>query len=271
MPLIREIEDLAALRTRRRRLLAVFAHPDDESYACAGAFARAAADPDAAAVLLCLTRGEASSMGRERGLTPEEVADLRADRLLEVARLTGLDALLVGSYPDGRLARVDPRDVAGTVGAVIAALRPQVVIGSCPRGVNGHPDHIAAHWAVRGALSGARANGVRFAMTVYPAETCEAVKPYLLFPTSESEIDATLRLTPEEIEVKEACLRVHEGIVTLVEGGDPALIRRPPVEHYDFLGEDRPRPVDDLFAPPLQGGAGGETLDGRSSEAGPAK
>jgi hypothetical protein len=86
-------------------------------------------------------------------------------------------------------------------------------------------------------------------MTVYPPETCEAVKPYLLFPTSESEIDATLRLTPEEIEVKEACLRVHEGIVTLVPDGDPALIRRPPVEHYDFLGEDRPEPAEDLFVP----------------------
>ena len=43
--------------------------------------ARAGADPDTAAVCLCLTRGEASSMGPQRGLTPAQVAELRTQRL----------------------------------------------------------------------------------------------------------------------------------------------------------------------------------------------
>ena len=64
-----------------------------------------------------------------------------------------------------------------------------------------------------------------------------------------TEIDCTLRLTPEEIDAKEACLRIHEGLVTLRENGDPNLVHRPPVEHFDFLGEDFPNPTDDLFAP----------------------
>ena len=56
----RTIEELTGLRGHTRRMLAVFAPPDDESYGCAGAFARAGADADAAAVLLCLTTGHAA-------------------------------------------------------------------------------------------------------------------------------------------------------------------------------------------------------------------
>lgn len=236
---------LEALRERPKRLLAVFPHPDDEAYGCAGALARAGADPDAAAVLVTLTRGEASSLGAERGLSPEEIGDLRAGRLEEVARITGLDHLIVESFPDGRLARCPVEEVSGRIREVVKALRPQVVIGHDPRGVNGHADHIASHWFLREALRGR--DGTRFAMIAYPPEFVEAAKPRLLFPTPQGEMDAILDLSDEEIEAKEACLRVHEAIVTLVPDGPGPLVTRPPREHYDFLGEDLAEPLDDLF------------------------
>ena len=50
-----------------------------------------------------------------------------------------------------------------------------------------------------------------------------------------------------EADAKERALRVHEALITLRDDGDPSLLRRPPVERYDFLGEDRPEPLDDLF------------------------
>ncbi|MHC4858545.1 MAG: PIG-L deacetylase family protein, partial [Planctomycetota bacterium] len=219
--------------------------PDDEAYGCAGALARAGADPDAAAVLLTLTRGEASSVGSERGLSPKEIGDLRAGRLEEVARITGLDHLIVESFPDGRLARSSVVEVSGRIREVVRALRPQVVIGHDPRGVNGHADHIAAHWCLRDALRGEA--GVRFAMITYPPEVAEAAKPRLLFATPPEEMDAILDLSEAEIEAKEACLRVHEAIVTLLPDGAAPLVTRPPREHYDFLGEDLAEPLDDLF------------------------
>ena len=74
-----------------RRLLAVFAHPDDEAYGVSGLLARLGAAADAGAALLCLTRGEASSVYAARGLSRDEVGALRTGRLERVAE----DLLLV--------------------------------------------------------------------------------------------------------------------------------------------------------------------------------
>jgi len=128
---------------------------------------------------------------------------------------------------------------------VLDAFRPQVVIAHDPRGVNGHPDHVATHWSLRHALLARPAP--RVAMVCYPPEACEAAKPRLLFPTPASGIDAILDLTPEERARKERCLRIHEALVTLDESADPSLLRRPPIECYDFLEEDRAPPLRDLF------------------------
>lgn len=234
------------MRDRGRRLLAIFPHPDDEAYGCAGTLHRASADPDTATVLFCLTRGEASQMGAERGLAPDEVGRLREQRLVDVAEILCLDGLLVGDLPDARLAHCPLAGVAGAVAEAIRAFRPQVVIGHDPRGVNAHPDHIATHWAIRSALQGEA--GVRFAMLAYTQEVVDAVRPRLLFPTPEDEIDAVVHLTGEEIDAKERCLRIHEALVTLVPGSGDKLMIRPPVERYAFLGEDLDRETDDLFA-----------------------
>jgi LmbE family N-acetylglucosaminyl deacetylase len=242
--MISTAEGLRNLRPRARRLLAVFPHPDDESYGCAGTLKRLAADPDAATALLCLTHGEASEMGPARGLSPEEVADLRAQRMEEVGRILELDGLIVGGFPDGRLAHCALDAVAAAIDTVLRAFEPQVVIAHDPRGVNAHGDHIATHWALRHALLGKQ---VRLAMLAYPASVAEEIKPRLLFATPEDEIDAILHLTEEEIEAKERCLRIHEAFVTMRDAAG-TLLRRPPVERYDFLGEERSPPVSDVFA-----------------------
>jgi LmbE family N-acetylglucosaminyl deacetylase len=237
---------LERLSRRPRRLLALFPHPDDESYGCAGALARLAADPDAAAACCCLTRGEAARFGVERGLAPEETAALRTRRMQDVAQVLGLDALVLGSFPDGKLARAGWGELAAGVGAVLDVYRPHVVIAHDPRGVNAHPDHIASHWALRHALTDRPAP--RLAMVCYPPEIAEAAKPRLLFPTAREEMDAILELTPDESSKKERCLRIHEALVTLEEHGDASLVLRPAVECYDFLGERCAPPLRDLFA-----------------------
>ncbi|MEN8149914.1 MAG: PIG-L deacetylase family protein [Planctomycetota bacterium] len=245
MVLIRDIDALRALADRPKRLLAVFPHPDDEAYGCAGVLARAGADPDAAAVLFTLTRGEASSYGPANGLSPDAVGDLREERLETVAEVTGIDGLIVGRFPDSRLARVPLDEVGDAIGRAIDAFSPHVVVGHDPRGVNAHADHVASHWAIRQALL--TRPGIRFAMIVYRQADCDAIAPRLLLPTADAEIDAVIDLTPEETRKKEACLRAHDALVTVVEDGPAGLLRRPAVERFDFLGEEFDPPAGDLF------------------------
>jgi LmbE family N-acetylglucosaminyl deacetylase len=247
MPLARSIADLGPLRSRARRLLALFPHPDDESYGPAGTLARVAASGDSAVVYYCMTRGEASSIGHERGLAPDEVAALREQRLLGVADALRLDGMVIGEFPDSGMVRCDLKSMGNAVGAVLDALAPQVVICHDPRGVNAHPDHIATHWALRRALE--ERPGVRVAMLAYLEELVEQVKPRLIFATPEPEVDCEIVLAEAEIEAKETCLRLHEALVTLrPDHEDETLLRRPPIERYDFLGEEFTPPVDDIFA-----------------------
>ena len=245
--LARQPEQLQAFSGQAKRVLAVFPHPDDESYGPAGLLARRGNEPDGSAASFVMTRGEASSMGPQKGLDPDGVADLRRDRLLAVADELGLDGLLIGDFPDGGMARCPLEEMAGAIGRVIDAYRPHVVIGHDARGVNAHPDHIAAHWAIRRALENRPAQDIRFAMMAYTQDVVDAVAPRLLFPTPEPEIDAVVRLDAAEAAAKERCLEIHEALVTLrADHPNADLLRRPPIERYSFFGEDHTPPLPDV-------------------------
>ena len=172
-------------------------------------------------------------MGPEKGLAPDEVAALRRERLVQVDRALGLDALLIGEFRDGGMAHTPLQEMVDAVGACLDALRPQVVIAHDPRGVNAHPDHIATHWSVRAAL--ATRPGIRLAMLAYLSDVVEQIKPRLMFATPEEAVDCVVELVGDEIDAKEQCLVIHEALITLRDAPDNNRILRPPIERYDFL------------------------------------
>ena len=129
--------------------LAVVAHPDDESFGL-GAVLGALVAAGIEVRLLCLTAGEASTVGAS--------PDLAATRHLEVqaaAAVLGLALATLESLPDGRLATIPRRELAGLVERDLRGAR--LVVGFERRGVTGHPDHAAATGA---ALAIARARGL---------------------------------------------------------------------------------------------------------------
>ena len=143
-------------------LAAVLAHPDDESFACAGSLAVAHA-AGATTRLLVVTRGEA---GTPDGLPDASFGDTRESELICAARAIGLDEVsLLDGYPDGGIAD-EPFDVlVDEIAAWLAERRPAAVITFGPHGVTGHPDHIlvgnATRWAVeRLSESGIAPNAV---------------------------------------------------------------------------------------------------------------
>lgn len=138
-----------------RRLLAVVAHPDDESLGVGGTLARYAAE-GAEVHLVTATRGEAGRYhaGRERP-SDEEVGRVRERELRAAADVLGIRSVEVLGYPDGGLDAVPPSQVVPRVVAAIRRVRPQVVVTFDPWGAYGHPDHIAISQLTTAAVAAA--------------------------------------------------------------------------------------------------------------------
>jgi len=124
------------------RLMAVLAHPDDESLGMGGTIARYA-DAGVKMFLLTATRGERGRHGASRSSRPAELGALREAELLAAARVLGIAEVQCLGYPDGQLDQVDPCEAASTIATHIRRLRPHVILTFGPDGAYGHPDHIA--------------------------------------------------------------------------------------------------------------------------------
>lgn len=117
-------------------MLAIFAHPDDESFAAGGTLAKYA-HQDVQVVLLCATRGEA---GLPR-VNPKLAGDIRESELRQAAQHLGIEVHFM-SYPDGGLSNTPPENLLETIAAWIDLIQPQVILTFGPEGVSGHPDHV---------------------------------------------------------------------------------------------------------------------------------
>jgi LmbE family N-acetylglucosaminyl deacetylase len=133
--------------TNTQRLMAVLAHPDDESLGVGGTLAKYAAE-GVDVFLLTATRGEA---GRFRGLAADDhrhpgraaLAEIREAELRAAASQLGVKEAVVLGYPDLQLDRADPREIVAQIAAYLRCVRPDVIVTFGPDGAYGHPDHVA--------------------------------------------------------------------------------------------------------------------------------
>jgi LmbE family N-acetylglucosaminyl deacetylase len=138
---------------RRRRLLAVFAHPDDETFGAGSSLAKYAAE-GVEVMVVCATRGEVGEIKPESGATRENLGEVREAELKAALDLLGVKSVAILGYRDSGMAgSEDNKNPAALVNApgseVVARLvgiirrhRPDVVITMDEGGGYGHPDHI---------------------------------------------------------------------------------------------------------------------------------
>src|SRR5512136_1207883 len=163
-------------------LLAVLAHPDDESFGMGGTLAFYAAR-GAGVYLVCATRGEVGDVTPELLKGFNSVAELREFELRCAAGILGLKGVHFLDYRDsgmpGSLDNKHPRalaaqpldEVAANVVCYIRELKPQVVLTFDPIGGYRHPDHVAIHQAtVRAFEQAANPNFAPQNLPVYQPE-----------------------------------------------------------------------------------------------------
>jgi len=143
------------------RLMAVLAHPDDESLGFGGTLAAYAA-AGVEVHLLTATRGE---YGRYYGVRPGdaghpgagELGRIREQELRAAARALGVSEVSLLDYRDQHLGRADPREAVSEIAAHLRRVRPDVVLPFGPDGAYGHPDHVAISQLTAGAIVAAAA------------------------------------------------------------------------------------------------------------------
>lgn len=122
------------------RVLAVVAHPDDESFGLGAILARFAAQGSEVGVL-CFTRGEASSLGSE---ATADLASTRATEFAAAADELGVAQGELLDFPDGSLTGVAGHVLTANVLVAMSRAQPDGIITFDTTGVTGHPDHSAA-------------------------------------------------------------------------------------------------------------------------------
>jgi LmbE family N-acetylglucosaminyl deacetylase len=140
-----------------KKLLAIFAHPDDEAFGPAGTLAYYA-KTGVEIHLLCATRGEARGnriqnsefriqKEREKEDSPtkksEETGKIRERELLKSAQILGIKKVEFLCFTDGKLCNALYHKLADKIIKKINDFRPLVILTTERRGISGHLDHIA--------------------------------------------------------------------------------------------------------------------------------
>lgn len=141
---------MSAAAVAHRRLLAVFAHPDDETFLAGGTIARHAADGWDVR-LITLTRGEAGSRGPYVDLSQEEFGALRETELRAACAALGVLEVQVLGLPDTAIG-LHEAEALDAVTEMLASWRPALVLTFGPDGISGHIDHVAVSRIVTAAV-----------------------------------------------------------------------------------------------------------------------
>ncbi|MBV6394604.1 MAG: 1D-myo-inositol 2-acetamido-2-deoxy-alpha-D-glucopyranoside deacetylase [Anaerolineales bacterium] len=185
-----------------KTILAVLAHPDDESFGLGGALALYA-QRGCNTYLVCATRGEAGTVDEAYLRDFKDIASLRAAELDCAAARLGLKGVFYLDYRDSGMPGSEDNqhpqaqiqhpveEVAGRVVKHIRALKPDIVITFDPIGGYKHPDHIHIHNAT--VLAFEKADDASFHPEAGPAFRPAALY-YQVFPRWF--LKATTRLMP---------------------------------------------------------------------------
>ncbi len=153
-------EQLRGNRLSELRLMAVHAHPDDESSKGAAAMARYS-DEGARVMVVTLTGGERGDILNPAMDLPEvhgRIADIRRDEMARAAEILGVEHRWLGfvdsglpegdplpPLPEGCFALEPLESPTEALARVIREFRPHVITTYDENGGYPHPDHIRCH------------------------------------------------------------------------------------------------------------------------------
>jgi LmbE family N-acetylglucosaminyl deacetylase len=189
------------------KILATFAHPDDESYGPGGTLAQATRSGHIVS-LLTLTHGESGSLGISKDLSTAELANLRRQELKCAAKKLGVQHLQIHSLPDKQLSAMPEQKGIDIIEQKIKRFKPDIIITYHENTISGHPDHLAVtNWTLNAVKS--LKNPPRLFFFGLDQEQTSMVTFRRLIPIRSSEVTHRINVKPY-IEDKIAAIQCHK-------------------------------------------------------------
>ena len=205
--------------------LYVFPHPDDESFGPAAAIHRQRREGHAVH-LLTLTRGGATKVRFDLGLSIEAMGEVRRREMEAMAEVLALSSLTVLDLPDSGLAEMDPRELEAVVREHVVRLRPEIVVTYPVHGISGFHDHLVTHAVVKRAWCAMRDDGEGGRRLAF--HTLAAVppgeRPVHLNASAAASIDCYVQAAPADLEAQRAALACYGTYQGKIAAIDPAKV-----------------------------------------------
>jgi LmbE family N-acetylglucosaminyl deacetylase len=181
------------------KLLAIFAHPDDESFRAGGILA-ILADCGVNVQVLTLTRGQAGSCGDPPVCSQEELPQVREAELKCACNTLGIQPPIIWDYEDGKLIDVNENIMIQRIIDLIDKLQPEILLTWPPDGLSGHPDHMmVSRWATK-AFEKKRRKNSNGPNTLYymavPSSLAKKFNNMNLHSVSDDEINLVINVLP---------------------------------------------------------------------------
>jgi LmbE family N-acetylglucosaminyl deacetylase len=216
-----------------RRLLCVFAHPDDETLGPGGSIARYAME-GVQVYMLMFTCGEAGTIGVSKELSRERLCQRRVDELAAACDALGITEHHVLGAPDRGVEDIEPQWAVDRIVRDIQKYQPHVLLTFHHKGISGHPDHIAVAGYLEEAFdrmteqSGSPSKLYGYGVTRRLADLY--ARPNVV-PLEDGEIDAVVEIPDAAMDRKIEAIHRHETQIDFY---------KTQIEKFDYRGETRP-------------------------------
>jgi LmbE family N-acetylglucosaminyl deacetylase len=199
-----------------KRVLGVFAHPDDPEFFCGATFARWAAEGAEITFLLATSGDKGSS---DPDMTHERLAAIREEEERCAAQALGVKEVIFLRYPDGELQHT--LELRRDITRIIRMKKPDIVVTLDPttfwygdRAIN-HPDHRAIGEATVSAVYPTARDRLTF-FELFRDEGLEPHKVHQVYISGTTTPNVKVDVT-DYIETKIAALREHKSQIADME------------------------------------------------------
>lgn len=130
------------------KIMYIFPHPDDESFGPAGAIDKQVKEGNEV-ILLTLTKGGATKVRHNLGLSVKEMGAVREKEMQKVQKTLGISEMTILDYQDGGLTKINPFHLETEILKWLQHYQPNIVITYPVHGGSGHHDHITLHHIIK--------------------------------------------------------------------------------------------------------------------------